>query len=141
MGFRLDFDGVENGTAYDDLHRAMHPEARLFVTEPGYYDFFLAGPDGGVYYTVEKKADFASNLERTELPNSGLAEVYRKAKRERKEGTVAISDMQPYEPSGGVAAIFLATAMHDPQGRFIGVIAFQLPTDRILGIMANTSGR
>lgn len=139
-GFRLDFDGVENGTAYDDLHRAMHPEARLFVTERGYYDFFLIGPQGDVYYTVEKEADFASNLERKELRHSGLAEVYRRAKRERKEGTVAMSDMQPYGPSGGVAAIFLATAMHDDEGRFIGVIAFQLPTDTILGIMAYTSG-
>ena len=140
VGFRLDFDGVEDGGAYDALHLRMHIRTRLFVTERGYYDFFLIGPDGDVYYTVEKEADFATNLEHGPWRESGLAEVYRRAKRERKEGTIAISDIQTYGPSNDAPAMFLATAMHDDEGRFLGVIAFQLPTDRILGIMAYTSG-
>jgi hypothetical protein len=118
----------------------MHPRARLFVTERGYYDFFLIGPEGDVYYTVEKERDFATNLETGEWSNSGLAEVFTRAKRERKEGTIAVSDMQAYGPSDGEPAIFMATAMHDDAGQFLGVIAFQLPTDRILGIMNYTSG-
>lgn len=139
-GFRLDFDGVEDGGAYDQMHRDMHPRARLFVTERGYYDFFLIGPEGDVFYTVEKEGDFATNLEQGDWRDSGLAQVYRQAKRGRREGTVVISDMQPYAPSDDAPAIFLATAMHNEADEFLGVIAFQLPTDRILGIMAYTSG-
>ena len=139
-GFHLDFDGVEDGEPYNQMHLDMHARARLFVTERGYYDFFLIGPEGDVYYTVEKEADFATNLEQGEWRDSGLAQVYRQAKRQHREGTVVISDMQPYGPSDDAPAIFLATAMHDEVGRFLGVIAFQLPTDRILGIMAYTSG-
>jgi len=118
----------------------MHARARLFVTQRGYYDFFLIGPDGDVLYTVEKEDDFATNLEHGDWQDSGLGAVYRRAKKERKEGTIAISDMQSYAPSNGDPAIFMATAMHDPAGQFLGVIAFQLPTDRILGIMNYTSG-
>ena len=139
-GFRLNLDHAEDGTAYSALHGAMHIRARLFVTQRGYYDFFLIGPDGDVLYTVEKEDDFATNLERGDWRDSGLGEVYRRAKRERKEGTIAISDMQSYAPSNGDPAIFMATSMHDAAGKFLGVIAFQLPTDRILGIMNYTSG-
>ncbi len=139
-GFYLNLDYAEDGTAYSELHGRMHPRARLFVTERGYYDFFLIGPEGDVFYSVEKERDFATNLETGEWSNSGLAEVFTRAKRERKEGTVAISDMQTYGPSDGEPAIFMATAMHDDAGQFLGVIAFQLPTDRILGIMNYTSG-
>ena len=140
VGFRLNLDHAEDGTAYSVLHGEMHARARLFVTQRGYYDFFLIGPDGDVLYTVEKEDDFATNLEDGEWRDSGLGAVYRRAKRERKEGTIAISDMQSYAPSNGDPSIFMATAMQDPAGKFLGVIAFQLPTDRILGIMNYTSG-
>ena len=139
-GFRLNLDHADDGTDYSVLHGEMHARARLFVTQRGYYDFLLISPDGDVLYTVEKEDDFATNLEDGEWSDSGLGAVYRRAKRERKEGTIAISDMQSYAPSNGDPAIFMATAMHDPAGKFLGVIAFQLPTDRILGIMNYTSG-
>jgi len=140
VGFRLNLDDAEDGTAYSALHGAMHAKATLFVTRRGYYDFFLIGPEGDVLYTVEKEHDFATNLEHGDWRDSGLGAVYRRAKNERKEGTIAISDLQAYAPSNGAPAIFMATAMRDQAGQFLGVIAFQLPTDRILGIMNYTSG-
>ena len=139
-GFYLNLDKAEDGSAYSEFHGLMHARARLFVTERGYYDFFLIGPEGDVFYTVEKEADFATNLLTGDWRESGLAEVFVRARRERKEGTIAVSDMQAYGPSDGEPAIFMATAMHDDAGQFLGVIAFQLPTDRILGIMNYTSG-
>jgi methyl-accepting chemotaxis protein len=140
VGFYLNLDAAQDGTAYSELHGRMHARTKFFVTRRGYYDFFLIGPDGDVFYSVEKERDFATNLETGEWRDSGLAEVFTRAKHERKEGTIAISDMQAYGPSNGAPAIFMATAMHDDAGQFLGVIAFQLPTDRILGIMNYTSG-
>ena len=83
----------------------------MFVTERGYYDFFLISPEGDVLYTVEKEADFATNLETGAWRETGLAEVFRQAKRKRREGGIVISDMQAYQPSNGAPAIFMATAM------------------------------
>ena len=139
-GFRLNLDDAEDGTAYSELHRRMHARTRMFVTERGYYDFFLIAPGGDVIYTVEKEVDFGTNVETGAWRDTGLGEVFRQAKRKRREGGIAISDMQAYQPSNGAPAIFMATAITDANGDFLGVIAFQLPTDIILGIMNYTSG-
>ena len=53
---------------------------------------------------------------------------------------MAISDMQSYGPSDGIPAMFMATAIHSEDDEFLGVIAFQLPTNEIISIMNYTSG-
>ncbi len=139
-GFLLNLDDAGDGSDYSALHARTHPTARLFVTRRGYYDFFLIGPQGDIYYTVEKESDFATNLLTGPWRESGLAQVFVEARNGEAQGVLAISDMQRYGPSADAAAIFLATAIHDDDGAFIGVLALQLPTSRILGIMAYTEG-
>lgn len=139
-GFLLNLDDAGDGSDYSELHARLHPVARLFVTQRGYYDFFLIGPDGDIYYSVEKEADFASNLESGPWKDTGLAEVFSAARKGRSGKIIAVSDMREYGPSDGAPAIFAATALHDDAGVFLGVLALQLPTDRIVGIMAYTAG-
>ena len=139
-GYLLNLDDAGDGGDYSLLHSQIHGNARLFVTRRGYYDFFLIGPEGDIYYTVEKESDFATNLVHGAWRDTGLAKVFSAAKRGERGRVISISDMQPYEPSAGAPAMFMATALHNDQDEFIGVLAFQLPTDRILGIMGYTSG-
>ena len=120
------------------VHAALHDTARRFVTERGYYDFFLIGMDGDIYYTVEKEDDFATNLQSGPWSDTGLGEVYRRAL--AASGAVVMSDMEGYGPSNGAPAIFVATTIPGAGGSALGVIAFQLPTDTILSIMNYTSG-
>ena len=139
-GYLLNLDDAGDGGEYSALHSQIHDRARLFVTKRGYYDFFLIGPEGDIYYTVEKEADFTTNLVHGTGRKAGLAQVFSAAKRGERGKVISISDMQAYEPSAGAPAMFMATALHSDQGEFIGVLALQLPTDRILGIMGYTSG-
>lgn len=139
-GLMLHLDNAGDGGAYSALHAQSHPPARLFVTQRGYYDFFLIGANGDVMYTVEKEADFGSNLETGEWKDSALAQVYAQAKQTQASRYIAVSDMRPYGPSNDAPAVFMATALHDEKQEFIGVLAFQLPTDRILDIMAYSNG-
>ncbi len=139
-GFMLNLDDAEDGGLYSAVHARLHPVARQFVTRRGYYDLFLIGPAGNVLYTVEKETDFAANLETGPLRNSGLAEVFAAARSGQSGRIIATSDMRPYAPSEDAPAIFMATALHGEEGDFIGVLALQLPTDRILGIMSYTAG-
>ena len=139
-GFRLNLDDAEDGSEYSAFHARMHDSARLFVTERGYYDFFLISPDGDVLYSVEKEADFATNLASGPWRETGLAEAFAKVKSNSARDMVYLTDMEPYAPSAAEPAIFMATALKGKQGDFLGVIAFQLPTDGILGIMNYTSG-
>ena len=140
LGFRLNLDDAGDGSPYSEFHARTHADARLFVTERGYYDFFLISPTGDVLYSVEKEADFATNLIEGPYRDTGLAAAFVQVKRNLRENIVAVTDMVPYEPSEGAPAIFMATALTSSAGEFLGVIAVQLPTDGILGIMNYTSG-
>ena len=125
-------------SAYSEVHAQLHETARRFVTERGYYDFFLIGNDGYIYYSVEKEDDFATNLRDGRWRDTGLGDVYRRAL--ASVGAVVMSDLERYGPSNGDPAIFMADAIVSPNGDTLGVIAFQLPTSSILSIMNYTSG-
>jgi hypothetical protein len=139
-GFRLNLDSAEDDSPYSELHARMHPDARLFVTERGYYDFFLISPSGDILYSVEKETDFATNLRSGPWSETGLGRAFREVSKDPGRGDVVLTDMEPYEPSGDEPAIFMATALVDGEDNFLGVIAFQLPTSGIMGIMNYTSG-
>jgi len=128
-----------DGSLYSAVHSRLHPLTKLFVSERGYYDMFLIGSGGDVYYTVEKESDFGSNLLSGPLRDSALAYVFSRAM-VAGEGDVVISDMRGYEPSNGAPAIFIAKGLRGENGALLGVIAFQLPTDKILDIMGYTQG-
>ena len=129
----------DTGSGYSAIHDRLHPLAQLFVTERAYYDMFLISVAGDVYYSVEKESDFGSNLMTGPWRDSGLGEVFRLAMIPG-QANVVISDMQAYGPSGDAPAIFIAKAMLNPAGDVTGVIAFQLPTSKIVEIMAYTPG-
>ena len=139
-GYLLNLEDADDGSQYSALHKQVHESARQFVTRRGYYDFFLIGPEGDVFYTVEKESDFTTNIVTGQWKDTGLAAAFTAAKRGNKGRIIAMSDMEPYGPSNGAPAMFVATALHDDQDQFVGVLALQLPTDTILGIMAYTSG-
>ena len=123
---------------YDLVHAKLHPIAAKFVTQRGYYDFFLISPEGVITYSVEKESDYATSLIDGPYRNSGLARSFRQAMTNPNQP--ALSDMESYSPSEGAPAIFLARALRDDSGEVLGVIAFQLPTTKILQIMNYDSG-
>ncbi len=138
QGQRREWADAGDGSIYSALHAELHPLAKLFVVERGYYDFFMITPDGDVFYTVEKEADFGSNVNDPALRNTGLANAYSWAMAHPDH--VAFSDMERYAPSEGEPAMFMAKAMREKDGAIIGVLAFQLPTHRIKAIMNFDAG-
>lgn len=132
--------GIEYEFAMDVLRGELDALAKLFVEERGYYDFFLIGDQGDVFYTVEREADLGTNLNTGEWRKTGLADVFRRAMEASREGKVVFSDLETYAPSAGVPAMFIARAMTDANGQILGVMALQLPTERIMSIMQFTAG-
>jgi methyl-accepting chemotaxis protein len=139
-GERLNLSDAGDGSAYSSLHAKLHSLARLFVLERGYYDFFLIDSAGNILYTVEKESDFATNLIDGPWKESGLADVFRRALEGAATGAVSFSDFASYPPSGNAPAMFAAKALTDPEGRTRGVLALQVPTDRIQKIMHFKAG-
>jgi methyl-accepting chemotaxis protein len=139
-GERRNLNDAGDGSAYSEMHAALHPMAKLFVIERGYYDFFLIGPNGDIFYTVEKEADFGTNLITGPWRDTGLAGVFKRALANADSGAVVFSDFASYGPSAGAPAMFMARAMSDSAGKVIGVLAMQLPTDTINSIMRFDAG-
>lgn len=126
--------GGPNGATY----RAAEAEFGVLLTEYmnlyGYYDIFLVNPNGDVVYTVTKEADFATNLANGPYSNSGLATAYQQG-----ADQVSLIDFTYYEPSASPAA-FIGAPVIDENGKFEGVLAFQLSLAQINSVMQERSG-
>ena len=139
-GGRRELASAGDDSAYSEAHAALHPVARRFVEYRGYYDFFLISPDGDVLYTVEKEDDFATSLVDGAWRDTGLAESFVRARDPAAEGTVVFTDLARYRPSADEPAMFSATAIRADDGELLGVLAVQLPIERLREIMQFTAG-
>ncbi len=138
LGAKSELDALGNGTEYDELHRTIHPYLRQFQQRFGYYDVFIADADSGhIIYSVFKELDFATSLRTGPYKDSGIAAVFNKAMA-LPEGEVAFSDFAVYLPSYNAPASFIATPIFT-DGKRSGVLIFQMPVDKINGIMTNDS--
>lgn len=139
-GERHQLQDAGDGSVFSALHAELHPLTELFVVERGYYDLFLIGPEGDVFYSVEKEADFGTNLNTGPWRETGLADVFRRALASARDGRVVFSDFEPYGPSADEPALVMARAVTGAEGEVLGVLALQLPTERIDSIMRFTAG-
>ncbi len=127
-------------TGYDRVHGRYHPWLRQLQLENGYYDVFLINPNGDIIYSVFKESDYATNLRDGEWRDSDLANVFNQAiNGNLSKLGVAFTDFAPYGPSNDAPASFMAKPITD-NGQTIGVLAYQMPLDRIYGMMANYDG-
>ena len=120
---------------YFQLHNRFHTWFQFTHEVRGYYDLFLVSPSGDVVYTAFKEADFASNLVRGKWSGSGLAKAFASA----LDGGQAFADFKPYAPSDSAPAAFIARKIVR-DGRTLGVLALQMPIDRINEVMQVTAG-
>jgi methyl-accepting chemotaxis protein len=124
-----------DGSDYSQLHKKYHPSIRELQQRFGYYDIFLIDADTGhVVYSVFKELDYATSLKVGPFANSGLAEAYRGAMTLPSANEIFMTDFAPYFPSYMAPAIFITTPVFDGDKR-VGILAFQLPIDRINNVM------
>ncbi len=127
-------------TPYDESHNQFHPWFRELMEERGYYDIFLFNLDGDLVYSVFKEADFATNFAQPggKWSQTDLGHAFRAA-RTAEKSTPAFFDFSPYAPSNDAPAGFVATPVFNGTER-IGVLAFQMPVDKLNALMAHNEG-
>lgn len=140
LGKKHLLDQATSGDAYDQAHGKYHPWFREFLIEEGYYDIFLFDAAGDLVYTVFKEEDYATNFKEGggQWADTDLGRAFRAAQSGAK-GSVHFFDFQPYAPSHEAPASFISTPIHE-NGKFIGVLAFQMPIDGINAIMNSSAG-
>jgi methyl-accepting chemotaxis protein len=126
-----------DGSAWSETHAEYHETFHTFQQEREYYDVFLFDLDGNLVYSVFKKLDFATNFRSGEYSNSDLGAAFQKAT-SMSHGEVYVTDFAAYAPSNEAPAKFVAAPVFDTDGTRLGVVALQLPADKIGHIISDS---
>ena len=135
LGEKNKLSKLDEDSAYSRYHSLYHSIFDNFLIKFEYYDIFLVDSQtGNIVYSVFKELDYSTSLKNGPFANTGIGEVFRKANQATSPEFVAISDFAPYPPSYEDPASFIASPIYDGNDK-IGVLIFQMPIDRINGIM------
>ncbi len=107
-----------------------------YVELYGYYDLFLINPDGYCFYSDAKESDYQTNLVDGKYSTSGLGKLVRRVLQSRQFG---LQDFEPYAPSNGEPAAFIAQPVVN-KGKVDCIVALQLPLNAINKIMGVRAG-
>jgi methyl-accepting chemotaxis protein len=140
VGEKDTLDAAADDSAYTRAHARHHPVLRGILDRFGLYDIFLVDAEtGDVVYSVFKEVDFATSLRGGAFAETNLGKVFRQAAAAGRAGVVSFGNFGPYQPSYDKPAGFLAAPIVDGR-KVVGVIAFQLPLDRINDVVGETLG-
>jgi methyl-accepting chemotaxis protein len=140
LGSKQLLDDADDGSTYSELHARYHPLFRRMLERYGVYDIFLIDADTGrLVYTVFKEIDFGGSLRSGPLAGTSFAKAFSQAVASGQRGFVAFGEFQDYLPSALAPASFIATPVF-VEDKVIGVLAFQIPIDRLSDIISETSG-
>lgn len=138
LGSKHKLDRQTDESRYSKSHGRFHPVFREYLTKFSLYDIFIIDESGRIVYTVFKELDFSTSLKDGPYAATNLGEAYQRASA-AKPGTAILTDYKQYFPSYEAPASFIASPVFDGDKR-IGVVAFQMPLDRLSNIMAERSG-
>lgn len=138
LGEKDTLNTTGDGSAYDKVHAEFHPMFHQFQQEFGFYDVFIADANTGhIVYSVFKELDFATSLLTGPYKNTGIGVAFKKAINSGSTtSTTYLTDFAPYGPSYNAAASFISSPIIR-DGKMIAVLIFQMPIDRIDGVMVH----
>jgi PAS domain S-box-containing protein len=139
-GERGRLDHPNDPSIYSLAHNRFHPQLRAFADGYGYRDLLLLDLDGNVVYSVRKQSDFATDVAHGPVGDDGLAHAHRAAVAHASTGEEAFVDFTPYAPSGGQPTGFVAAPVYGEGHQPAGVLAFEMPVDRINRVMQVAAG-
>ncbi len=121
--------------SYNAIHSKYHSTFMNYQQKFGFYDMFLVDADkGNIVYTVFKEVDFSTSLLDGPYSNTNIGRVFKEVKNSNQKGFIKLIDFEPYIPSYGAAAAFIASPIYEGN-KMTGVLIFQLPLDKIMDVM------
>jgi len=140
LGEKEKLDFAADGSEYSAVHKKHHPFFRKFLQERGYYDIFLFDTKGDLVYSVFKELDYATNLNTGKYKDTDLGRSFRAAMAKGADAAPSFFDFRPYAPSADAPASFISMPVRDAAGTLLGALVFQMPIDRIDGVMGSVAG-
>lgn len=122
---------IDVAEAFSPVDQEGNAFYEQYIDLYGYYDLFLMNPDGYVFYTVAKEADYQTNLLDGPYADSNLGQLVDQVLQSK---TYGIADFASYAPSNGEPAAFIAQPVVN-NGTVEVVVALQLSLEAINAIM------
>ena len=123
---------------YSQTHARNHPKVSRLVERLGYYDFILVdATTTDVVYSYRKEIDFGATLSSGLLSLTKLSEAVDQLRRDKDRHSFKLVDFEPYRPSFGQPAAFVASPIFDGV-EMTGVLVLQLPIDKINNLLTNS---
>jgi methyl-accepting chemotaxis protein len=127
--------------AYDVPHTRAHKGFRSQIAIRGYRDLYLFDLKGFMVYSVNKAEDFGTSFaDGGPLATSTLGSVFQQAVAIENPDDIVFADFAPYQAASGLPASFFAKPVFNAQGRKIGVLAIQLPSERLDAVVGDRTG-
>lgn len=140
FGQKADLDAADDPSAYTKTHAVYHPIFRNLKEKYGLYDMFLIDASSGrIVYSVCKEIDFAALLRTGPIAGTNLGRAFVEAIAAGTRDAVAYAPFERYLPSLMLPASFIAAPVFDGR-KLVGVVAFQIPLDRVSEIIGETTG-
>ncbi|MBT4791557.1 MAG: cache domain-containing protein [Halobacteriovoraceae bacterium] len=140
LGSKNELNKNKDNSKYSEQHGRVHPIIANYLKKFGYYDIFLVDSESGdIIYSVFKELDFSTSLIDGPYANTNFGEAFRSANRLNDPNEFVIVDYKKYGPSYESPASFIASPIFK-NGKRIGVAIFQMPIDKINGIMGERDG-
>ena len=140
LGSKETLDAAGDGTTYSKLHGKYHPMVRNYLNKFGYYDIFLCDlKTGDIVYSVFKEMDFTTSLTTGPYSKTNFATAFKLAAAATSAEQTFLVDYEAYTPSYEDPASFISSAIYDGDTK-IGVAIFQMPIDKISGILDERTG-
>ena len=125
---------------FDVTHTRFHPGYRAQIGARGYRDLYLFDLKGFMVYSVNKGQDFGTSFaEGGPLATSSLGQVFQQAVAIEGPDDIAFADFTAYAGADGLPASFFAKPVFNAQGRKVGVLAIQLPSERLDAVIGDRS--
>lgn len=131
---------ADTGSSYGFIHAIYHPHFASLMNEMSYYDIILIDMAGNVVYSVTKGENFATNLMTGEWRESGLADAFRKAVAAGPNDPSVFADFSRGVTSDRPAAAYLSRPVLDKTGELLGVLAYQMPNQKLSVTVRNLEG-
>jgi methyl-accepting chemotaxis protein len=126
---------LEAPGAYGRLHARYHPTFHRYQSAFGLYDIFLIeGREARVLYTVSKENDLGVRLDQSPYRESALGKAFHQAMALKEPEQFVLRDYEPYLPSRGAPAAFVAAPVWRAGFR-IGVLVMQVSIREVNRVM------
>ncbi|MBE9067419.1 HAMP domain-containing protein [Leptolyngbya cf. ectocarpi LEGE 11479] len=125
-------------STYAQHHATYHQTFKNLIDQYGYSDLYLIDFNNGeIVYSVNKRPDFATSLDRGPYRRSGLSDIVAAVRDNPGRGFVQVVDFKPYVPNVAAPVAFLATPIFNGP-HIVGILALQMPPDRLNAILVGT---